>query len=53
MIAEDPEISLKQIAEKLGLGERTVFERVADLKKAGKVAVKGRGAGRRWIVGPS
>ncbi|WP_195841207.1 recombinase family protein [Clostridium sp. WB02_MRS01] len=53
MIAEDPEISLKRIAEKLGLSERTVFERVAALKKDGKVKVKGRGAGRRWFVGPS
>ncbi|WP_333652527.1 recombinase family protein [Lacrimispora sp.] len=50
MIEENPKISLKQMAEKLGLGERTVFERVAELKKEGKIEVKGRGPGRLWSV---
>lgn len=52
MLAENPRISLKQMADQLGLGERTVFERVASLKKDGKVEVKGRGPGRRWLVRP-
>ncbi|MFT4007949.1 MAG: recombinase family protein [Lacrimispora sp.] len=50
MIAENPRISLKQMAEKLGLGERTVSERVAALKKDGKIEIKGRGPGRSWFV---
>ncbi len=50
MIAENPKISLKQMAERLGMGERTVFERVAALKKAGKIEIKGRGPGRSWFV---
>ncbi|MFT4105452.1 MAG: recombinase family protein [Lacrimispora sp.] len=50
MIEKNPRISLKQMAKELGLGERTAFERVADLKKEGKIEVRGRGSGRSWSV---
>lgn len=50
MIEKNPKVSLKQMAQTLGIGERTVFKRVADLKKEGKIEVKGRGTGSRWYV---
>lgn len=50
MIKENPKVRLRQMAQILGMGERTVFKRVAELKKEGKIERKGRGPGSRWYI---
>ena len=50
MIAENSRITIKQMADSLGIGERTAFKRVAELKEEGKIGVKGHGPGSRWFV---
>lgn len=50
MIAENPGISLKQMAGELRIGARTAFERTRTLKEEGRIGVKGHGPGRQWYL---
>lgn len=50
MIARNPGISLKQMAEELGIGPRTAFARTQVLKTEGRIGVKGHGPGRQWYL---
>lgn len=50
MIAVNPRFSLKQMAEELGIGSRTVSQRIQVLKSEGRIGVKGHGPGRLWYL---
>lgn len=50
MIAENPKITISQMAEQLGIGARTAFDRVKALKDEGRICVKGHGTGSRWYL---
>lgn len=50
MIAGNPRISLKQMAEELGIGTRTAFLRTQALKSEGRIGVRGHGPGRQWYL---
>lgn len=50
LIAENPKITIRQMAERLGIGARTAFDRVKTLKDKGRIGVKGHGTGSRWYL---
>lgn len=50
MINENPGISLRQIAEELGIGARTAFARTQALKAEGRIGITGHGPGRQWYL---
>lgn len=48
LLEENPAIRIKELADRLGLGKRTVFARIRILKEEGRVDVAGHGKGSRW-----
>lgn len=50
MIMENPKITIRQMAERLGIGARTAFDRVRTLKEEGYIGVSGHGTGSRWYL---
>lgn len=45
MIAENPRITIAEMAERLGVGRRTVSERMTEMKKEGVIETRGHGPG--------
>ena len=50
MIAADPKVSLREIAERLGVSKKQVESAVAFLKKSGRLKRQGSSRGGSWEV---
>ena len=52
LVADDPDMTIKQMADKLGLSTRAVEKQISNLQKKHLLARDGADKGGRWIILP-